>query len=80
MRFFVFARSTIFCYALPQGDADCHVASLLAMTCRNMRRVSTAMTWCQANSQHFSVFALGIALWFVLPQGERIATSLRSSQ
>ena len=32
MRFFVFARSTIFCYALPQGDADCHVASLLAMT------------------------------------------------
>ena len=32
MRFFVFARSTAFCYALPQGDADCHVASLLAMT------------------------------------------------
>ena len=39
MRFFVFARSTIFCYALPQGDADCHVASLLAMTGKNLLRV-----------------------------------------
>ena len=39
MRFFVFARSTIFCYALPQGDADCHVASLLAMTGENLLRV-----------------------------------------
>ena len=29
---------------------------------------------------HFPVFALGAALCFVLPQGVRIATSLRSSQ
>ncbi len=49
---------------------DCHVASLLAMTCRNMRRVSTAMTWCQANSQHFSVFARSTAFCYALPQGD----------
>ena len=34
----------------------------------------------EANSLHFSVFALGTALCHVLPQGVRIATSLRSSQ
>ena len=34
----------------------------------------------QANPWLFSVFALGAALCFVLPQEKRIATSLRSSQ
>ena len=43
------------------GDADCHVASLLAMTCRNMRRVRMATTWCRGKFVTLSAFAKGTA-------------------
>ena len=34
---------------------DCHVASLLAMTCRNMRLSAVATAWCQANLSRFRI-------------------------
>ena len=37
------------------GNADCHVASLLAMTCRNMRLSAVATAWCQANLSRFRI-------------------------
>ena len=43
------------------GDADCHAASLLAMTCRNMRRVRMATTWCRGKFVTLSAFAKGTA-------------------
>ena len=38
----------------PCGDADCHVASLLAMTCRNLLRVRIARTHLGRNVVHFT--------------------------
>ena len=130
-----------FLFCATARSTDCHVASLLAMTCRNLPRVriipghcrytagkppctrknassfciplrqtllqpqrpylllhvianQCAHLWQSASPQrnlatwyyfgqirmHFSVFALSIASCFALPQGVRIATSLRSSQ
>ena len=37
------------------GEADCHVAPLLAMTCRNMRLSAVATAWCQANLSRFRI-------------------------
>ena len=34
---------------------DCHVASLLAMTCCNMRLSAVATAWCQANLSRFRI-------------------------
>ena len=39
-----FARTAAKLVRLPCGDADCHVASLLAMTCKNLLRVRTPRT------------------------------------
>ena len=37
-------RAGVQCTTFPPGDADCHVASLLAMTCKNLLRVRAART------------------------------------
>ncbi len=37
------------------GVTDCPVASLLAMTCRNMRLSAVATAWCQANLSRFRI-------------------------
>ena len=45
-------------YSLPcaaAGVTDCHVAPLLAMTCRNMRLSAVATAWCQANLSRFRI-------------------------
>ena len=120
----VFAGNSCFSFCPAAGDADCHVASLLAMTCSNLPPVRIIPGHCRGaagkrpcNRAHLPTFSMslrasahtGVAIrfpsretWqagntygkfvvaayspgivafrFALPQGMRIATSLRSSQ
>ena len=62
------------------GDADCHVAPLLAMTCKNLPRVSIGNCVVPWQIRSSCVFAQSTAFCHAPPQGMRIATSLRSSQ
>ena len=58
------------------GEADCPVAPLLAMTCRNMRRVSSCTDLVLGKFAGGCVFALSTAFRYTLPQGGRIVPSL----
>ena len=58
------------------GEADCPVAPLLAMTCRNMRRVSSCTDLALGKFAGGCVFALSTAFRYTLPQGGRIVPSL----
>ena len=58
------------------GEADCHVAPLLAMTCRNMQLPAVATAWCHGKFAGGCVFALSTAFRYTLPQGGRIVPSL----
>ena len=46
-----------YCFSLcaTARRTDCHVAPLLAMTCRNMRLSAVATAWCQANLSRFRI-------------------------
>ncbi len=59
---------------------DCHVAPLLAMTCRNMQLPAVATAWCHGKSVALFRIRLRYCSPHALPQELRIATSLRSSQ
>ena len=52
-------RCSLLCAAA--GDADCHVASLLAMTCKNLLRVRTARTHYRGKFATVYEFALSAA-------------------
>ena len=58
-------RICLKCYSLlcpTAGEADCHVASLLAMTCRNMQLPAVATAWCHGKFVTPCAFALSTAL------------------
>ena len=61
-------------------STDCHVASLLAMTCRNMHLCAYATKWCHGKFMGLTYLPLGTALRHAPPQELRIVPSLRSSQ
>ena len=63
-----------------KGDADCHVASLLAMTCRNMHLCAYATKWCHGKFMGLTYLPLGTALRHAPPQELRSVPSLRSLQ
>ena len=70
----------------PCPGAHIPTKPVIANQCAHLRQSASPqgslVTWYYFGQirMHFSVFALSTALRYVLPQGERIATSLRSSQ
>ena len=62
------------------GNTDCHVAPLLAMTCRKRQRAGGCNDVVPGEFVTRFVFALGTALRHAPPQELRIVPSLRSSQ
>ena len=65
---------------LTAGVTDCHVAPLLAMTCRKRQRAGGCNDVVPGEFVTRFVFALGTALRHASPQELRIVPSLRSSQ
>ena len=65
---------------LTAGVTDCHVAPLLAMTCRKRQRAGGCNDVVPGEFVTRFVFALGTALRHAPPQELRIVPSLRSSQ
>ena len=76
----VFAQRIAFRFCATARRTDCHVASLLAMTCRNMHLCAYATKWCHGKFMGLTYLPLGTALRHAPPQELRSVPSLRSLQ